>query len=97
MPVLNSLFEKNAPIGLGFYSINLDENKFDWRGYLDTNETPGVNVSDVGSNKSSEVLKQFGVTKTPSVFLVSQQGVILKKDLFGRALSEYVQAYLEDK
>lgn len=97
MPVFNTLFQKFEPLGLSFYSINLDENKFDWRDYLDANEVSGLNVSDVGSNKNSDVLKQFGVTKTPSVFIIDQNGIVLKKDLFGNALSVFIQAYLEER
>lgn len=97
IPRLNELLKSYSDKRLSLFSINIDENKFDWRDYLDSNEVWGVNVSDVGSNEQSKVLKGFGVGKTPSVFLVNQKGILLKKDLFGNSLYGFVTNYLEDK
>jgi thiol-disulfide isomerase/thioredoxin len=97
IPDLINIYQLYKLSGLEIYAINLDENKFDWRDYLALNETPWVNVSDVGSVRTSETVRSFQIQRTPTLFIVNDQGVVLGRDLFGDALSDFLTDYLTPK
>lgn len=95
IPVLHNIYKQFHSAGLEVYAINLDENKFDFRDFLDTHPNPWVNVTDVGSIRDSEVVKLFSIQKTPSIFLVDGSGYVIGKNIFGEKLATFVANYLE--
>lgn len=97
IPVLVDLYEQYNSSGLAVYAINLDENKFDWRDYLDENNMPWVNVTDMGPLKQSQLIKDYSVYKTPSSFVLDTTGKVLVKNISVQDLESFVKKYLTPK
>ncbi|MBL4587493.1 MAG: AhpC/TSA family protein [Flavobacteriales bacterium] len=97
LPFLYDLYRSYKDKGVAVYAINLDENKFLWRDYLAENKFDWVNVSDIGQLSQSEIIKQFHVYRTPSIFVVDGKGKIFAKDIFGDDLQLLVDGLLKNK
>lgn len=97
LPLLISSYEKFKSLGLEVYSVNLDENKFDWKDYLDQNPVSWINVTDVGPINSSKIIRDFNVYRTPTLYVLNQKGEVLAKNKFGDALNSVLKSYLTPK
>ena len=94
IPSIVKVYNEFKPQNLEVYAINLDENKFDFRDYLDEFATPWINVTDIGPIKESGIVRSFNIQKTPSLFIVNQHGVVIGRNIFGNSLIEFLQDYL---
>lgn len=94
LPQLKQLYEQYKQQGFQVYAINLDENKFNWRDALDKYQFAWVNVTDDVPLKDSKVLPQFNVSRTPTVYLLNNKGLILCKNKFGDSLREEVEKHI---
>ncbi|MCF8275884.1 MAG: TlpA family protein disulfide reductase [Flavobacteriales bacterium] len=94
VPKLKALFEQMKG-ELGVYSISLDTNKTDWINAIDALGLDWYNVNDL-KGWESESLQQFGVTSTPSLFLLDERLRWIGRASSFDGLYELVRTQLEE-
>jgi RNA polymerase sigma factor (sigma-70 family) len=92
-PKLNEL--RNAypsPTGIEFVGLNFDYNANAGKAFAETNELDWPQLSIGEWNPENVVLKEFGVTAIPSLWLIGPDGVVLGRDLNHDALRTMLDA-----
>ncbi|MCU4162396.1 redoxin domain-containing protein [Marinilabiliaceae bacterium A049] len=87
---LKSLYKKYHNKGFEIYQVSLDRSKILWQNAIETDELPWINVSDLRYTDSYPA-RLYNIQKIPSNYLISAEGEIVGKDLFGNRLSERLE------
>lgn len=82
---LKNIYSKYNKKRFEIYQISLDTNKVSWQKAIRFDELPWINVIEINSI-GSHVARLFNIQKLPSNFLINPDGVIISKDLHGKAL-----------
>ncbi|GAI17161.1 unnamed protein product, partial [marine sediment metagenome] len=90
---LRSTYDKYHQKGFEIYAISLDNNKIQWMNAIDFNEFGWINVSEL-TYPDSRANLLYNVTSLPSVFLISREGDIVAKNLYGRTLETWLDNLL---
>lgn len=91
-PVIKSLKYKYAD-KIAVYSVGLEDDKKKW---IDTVNEFALNFSNVNASgeERKKVKQLFNIKYTPMIFLLSNSGEILEKDLYSEDLDEAVRTFL---
>ncbi|MDB4286292.1 TlpA family protein disulfide reductase [bacterium] len=81
------LYDQYKDEGFEIYAISVDENEHQWKAGIASHQLPWIHVSDL-QGFSSPVSQQFGVTQTPSTFLLDQDHRVIGKNLTRQELEE---------
>ena len=90
---MRQVYEKYHEKGFEIYAISLDNNKLMWMNAIDFNEFEWVNVSEL-SYPDSKAGSLYNVTSLPADFLISREGDIVGKNLYGRTLETWLDNLL---
>lgn len=84
---LLSIYNKHKSKGFEVYQVSLDKSKILWEDAIKKDKLPWINVSDL-QYTSSYPARLYNVQQLPANYLISRDGEIIGKDLFGRILDE---------
>lgn len=94
MPTMVKMYADNKAKGLGIIGISLDNNKEKWAAAIKQLGITWPQLSDL-KGWDNGFAKLFAVQGIPYTVVIDQQGKILKKDLRGAQLVEYVEEQLK--
>ncbi len=90
---LKEIYEKYHDAGFEIYQVGIDNSKLGWINAIQTQRLPWISVSDLqGGN--SPVLRLYNVLSIPSNILISRDGNIVARDIFGEALDRAIDKEL---
>ena len=79
------IYEKYHSQGFEVYQVSIDVSRDSWLQTINNQKLPWINVCDYqGTNTAA--LRAYNVTKIPANYLISKEGEIVGKDLFGDEL-----------
>ncbi len=84
---LVKVYKKYKSKGFEVYQVSLDKSKILWEQAIEEDKLPWINVSDLQYTKSYPA-SLYNVQQLPANYLISKDGEIIGKDLFGRILDE---------
>jgi len=91
---LKYVYEKYRSKGFEIYQVGLERSKVLWEGALQNDEIPWISVSDLQYTDSYPA-KVYNISKIPANYLISRDGKIIGKDLFGSLLDDKLQQFLK--
>ena len=86
MPTLMQAYEKYAIRGLEICAVSLDMDPERWRTYIAENNLLWTNAIDYPLEGEPSAAEIYGLQAIPANFLISPQGKIVAKNLFGESL-----------
>ncbi len=94
MPSLQQAYEKYAIRGFEICAISLDMDPERWRSYVESNNLLWTNAIDLPANGETSVAEIYGLQSIPANFLISPQGEIVAKNLYGEDLLHELSHHL---
>ncbi|MFI3258654.1 MAG: TlpA disulfide reductase family protein [Rikenellaceae bacterium] len=89
---LKEIYEDYHQSGFEVYQVGIDTSKSIWVSAVQQQRLPWISVSDLkGVNSPS--LPLYNITQLPANILISKEGEIVGRDLFGNKLREAVKKY----
>ncbi|MGV8828431.1 MAG: thioredoxin-like domain-containing protein [Breznakibacter sp.] len=86
---LLKVYNKYHSKGFEVFQVSLDKSKVLWESAIKQDNLPWINVSDL-KYTSSYWARLYNINKIPANFLISKNGDLIGKDLFGSMLDEKV-------
>jgi len=90
---LKKVYEKYHNQGFEIYQVSLDRSKVLWENAVVKDELPWINVSDLRYTDSYPA-RLYNVRQLPTNYLISKDGDIIGKNLFGSMLEEKLEEIL---
>lgn len=90
---LQPIYDRYRDRGFEIYAVSLDNEKVLWMNAIDFNEFDWINVSEL-SYPESKADMLYNVTRLPAGFLVSREGDIVARDLYGKTLETWLDNLL---
>ena len=90
---LKPIYQKYKNRGFEIYQVGLERSKVLWENALLQNEIPWISVSDLNYTES-RAARTYNIQKLPANYLISREGEIIGKDLFGARLEEKLKEVL---
>jgi len=91
--ILKSIYKKYSPKGFEIYQVSLERSKAVWHNYIIKNNIPWISVSDLMYTESTAA-RIYNIQKLPANYLISREGEIIGKNLFGSMLEEKLEEVL---
>ena len=91
IPLLKELYEKYTLMGFEICSISLDPDVERLRRFVADNQLLWCNALNQSTTSGSAVAEYYGVHSLPANFLISPDGEIVARDLFGEYLLHELQ------
>ena len=91
---MKQLYERAHKRGLEIYQVSLDTEKALWVTAVQEQKLPWVSVGDMLGVKSPAATN-YNISRLPTNFLISREGVIVGRDLFGEKLEAEVDMLLQ--
>ncbi len=85
------VYNKYHAKGFEIFQVSLDKSKVLWESAIKNDNLPWINVSDL-QYTSSYWARLYNISKIPSNYLISKNGELIGKDLFGTMLDEKIAA-----
>ena len=76
--------------GFNVLGVSLDEDKSKWMAAVKKDQLSWSNVSDLRGDKNQAAL-MYGINAIPNNFLIDERGIIIAKNLRGKALDEKLE------
>lgn len=93
MPELKDLYAKyNGKLEI--VGVSLDENPTAWKNAVDKMELPWKHLSDLKDWKGNAV-HLYGITAVPHTLLIDNKGIIVGRELYGKALEQKLSEMLK--
>ncbi|SHG28615.1 TlpA disulfide reductase family protein [Flagellimonas flava] len=86
-PNLVKTYEEYNPKGFEIFAVSLDEKKEDWIKAIENDGLKWEHVSDL-KGRANEASLIYGVNGIPDNFLISENGDIIARDLYGEKLNQ---------
>ncbi|WP_291859703.1 TlpA disulfide reductase family protein [Marinilabilia sp.] len=90
---LKKLYQQYEDQGFEIYQVSLDRSKVLWENAIVKDELPWINVSDLRYTDSFPA-RLYNINQIPANYLISRDGDIIGKNLFGHLLEEKVKEAL---
>jgi len=84
---LKKMYKKYNKSGFEIYQVSLDRSKVLWENAIKQDELPWINVSDLRYTESYPA-RLYNIRQIPANYLISKDGEIIGKNLFGNRLTE---------
>ena len=84
---LKKMYKKYNNRGFEIYQVSLDRSKVLWENAIKQDELPWINVSDLRYTESYPA-RLYNIRQIPANYLISRDGEIIGKNLFGNRLTE---------
>lgn len=84
---LKKMYSKYNKRGFEIYQVSLDRSKVLWENAIKQDELPWINVSDLRYTESYPA-RLYNIRQIPANYLISKDGEIIGKNLFGNRLTE---------
>ena len=94
IPTLLQAYDKYAIRGLEICAVSLDMDPERWRAYIAENNLLWTNAIDYPLEGEPSAAEMYGLQAIPANFLISPQGKIVAKNLFGESLLHELGHYL---
>ncbi|MDE5418346.1 AhpC/TSA family protein [Labilibaculum sp. DW002] len=91
---LSKIYKKYKNKGLEIYQVSVDQNEDQWKEAIKKDGLKWTNVCEL-ENGSAMAVRNFNVQQIPANYLISRQGEIVGKNLYGLALEEKVADYVK--
>lgn len=90
---LKKIYNQYHDQGFEVYQVSLDRSKVLWENAILRDELPWINVSDLRYTDSYPA-RMYNIRQLPANYLISREGEIIGKNLFGDMLEEKVKKAL---
>jgi len=90
---LKKVYQQYEDQGFEIYQVSLDRSKVLWENAVIKDELPWINVSDLRYTDSFPA-RLYNINQIPANYLISRDGDIIGKNLFGHLLEEKVKEAL---
>lgn len=90
---LKKIYEKYQRQGFEIYQVGLERSRVLWENALIQDEIPWISVTDL-QYTNSYAARLYNVQQLPANYLISRDGEIIGKDLFGNRLDEKLREVL---
>lgn len=90
---LKPIYQKYKNRGFEIYQVSLERSKVLWESDLAKNQIPWISVSDLTYTESISA-RTYNVQQIPANYLLSREGEIIGKNLFGARLDEKLKEVL---
>jgi len=90
---LKKLYKKYKTRGLEIYQVSVDQDEKLWKAAIKEDGLNWINVCDL-ENGSGLAVRNFNVQQIPGNYLISKEGDIVGKNLYGLSLEEKVAEYI---
>lgn len=94
IPSLQQAYEKYAIRGFEICAVSLDMDEQRWRAYIAEHNLLWTNAIDLPAEGEPSVAELFGITSIPTNMLISPEGKIVARDIFGEELMHQLQHHL---
>ncbi len=94
MPTLQHAYEKYAIRGFEICAVSLDMDPERWRAYVSENNLLWTNAIDQPSEGKPTATELYGLQSIPANFLISPEGEIVAKNLYGEDLLHELSHHL---
>lgn len=94
MPVLQQAYERYAIRGFEVCAVSLDSDEQRWRSYVEQNRLLWTNAIDRPDEEGSAV-NVYGLHTIPANYLISPEGIIVARNLYGEALLHELEHIFE--
>jgi len=91
---LKKIHKKYKSKGLEIYQVSVDQDEKLWKEAIKTDGLNWINVCDPETG-SALAVQNFNVQQIPGNYIISKQGDIIGKNLYGLALEEKVAEYIK--
>jgi len=81
-PDLKKIYAKYKNKGFEIVSISIDESKDNWKGALEKDQLPWLNISECVPAEKSKNVENYVIKGVPASYLINGEGKILYKDLW---------------
>ncbi len=88
---LKEIYAQYKDKGFEVYQVAVDGSKSTWINTIQAQGLPWISVCDFKGSKSP-VLRLYNITALPTNFIVSRDGEIIARDIYGSTLEELVKA-----
>ncbi len=92
--ILKKIHTKYKNRGLEIYQVSVDQDAELWKEAIEKDGLNWINVCDPESG-SALAVRNFNVQQVPGNYIISKQGDIVGKNLYGIALEEKVAEYIK--
>ncbi len=90
---LKDIYQDYHKQGFEIYQVSLDRSKVLWENAIKRDELPWINVSDLQYTNSYPA-KLYNINQLPANYLISRDGEIIGKNLFGDMLRDKLEEVL---
>ncbi len=90
---LKELYKEYKDQGFEIYQVGIDSSKSIWISAIQEQKLPWISVSDLRGNRSP-ILGSYNITRLPSNFLISKDGELVVRDIYGDNLTKYIEQEL---
>ncbi len=90
---LKNIYKKYNPKGFEVYQIGLERSKVLWENAILSTQIPWISVTEL-KYTDSPAARMYNIQQIPSNYLISREGEIIGKNLFGRRLEEKLKEIL---
>ncbi len=90
---LKEIYERYHDQGFEVYQVAIDDSKSIWINTVQEQKLPWISVSDLMGNRSS-ALAIYNITALPSNFIISREGDIIARDIYGEELESAIKAQI---
>lgn len=91
---LKAIYERYAPKGFEIYQVSVDTSKALWISTVQEQALPWISVSDLRGGASAAV-GMYNIKTLPASFLISKDGNIAAKNIFGEELESRLAQMLD--
>ncbi len=96
IPLLRELYAKYALQGFEICSISLDRDSHRWRAFIEQNDMLWINTIEPADDEDTPAAEIYGLQSIPANFLISPEGVIVARNLFGDVLRHELEHIFGD-
>lgn len=95
IPLLRELYAKYAVQGLEICGVSLDKDVERWQAFVTQNEMLWTNAIDLSGDNAPSMAEIYGLQSIPSNFLISPDGVIVARNIYGEELEHELEHIFE--
>lgn len=96
LAILRNLYAKYALQGFEICSVSLDRSPHRWRAFIEQNDMLWTNAIDIVKEGEKSITEIYGLQTIPANFLISPDGTIVARNLYGEVLRHELEHIFGD-